>query len=264
MTLTVTFPCSTFGNCSDALKFIYKFINFKMGSFSCHVNKYHSSSFHFEEAVTLLNEDEGKHFTMSDGDVVLADSKRLIIFRKDRVNQVGIFQCNVQSRDDIRIDELFDASFDLGFSTGILFDYKKAFWQSIELLNTYERLNRSHTGLKKIINPAYPAFMAEQVDIFVNPGHQKLTYGMILMAAPEMWFGPESLKYFDEKRLVSFPAAKKVVKCPNGLVHINLFDIEEESYETEFILDLQKRLRSWVDMDNIELELNKKSASMRS
>ena len=79
---------------------------------------------------------------------------------------------------------------------------------------------------------------------------------MSLMAAPEMWFGPGSLRYFEKQRLLSFPDAKKIQQLTDGVIYIELFDWETPDYEAEKILSLQRRFRNWVKMDEIELRLN--------
>jgi hypothetical protein len=154
------------------------------------------------------------------------------------------------------LDELVAGLVKYDLTTACIFDFSKAKWQSEEFIANYEYHKRPHDHLKKITYPNMPPILRTRIDVFQNPGHETLTYTMSLMAAPEMWFGPGSLKYFDKERLLSFPDAKRIQRLPDGVIHIELFDWETPDYEAREILDLQRHFRDWVKMDEIELMLN--------
>lgn len=146
-------------------------------------------------------------------------------------------------------------NFTIAYTTNTL----KAMWQNQIFVHQFDVFKHPYTFVKTKKNfMSSNPIAGDMVDIFYNPGHERMVYGMKLMAAPDMWFGERALMYFDKQKLLSYPNALEIKELENGVVYIKLFDIEEPDWETPEILSLQKHFRAWSNMNEIEKTLRDK------
>ena len=259
MNYTISFPLGVFKTSVEALEFIAGFLNFEIVAIAS--PKSYPEGYDFfdvDESKRLLTQNNDSSFWIADELNHYSEEKRRVVFRKTFAFSTDIFHIKTISRTDFRLAEFLENKVISDLSTICYYDGIKALWQSEISVTNYETFKRPHAHLKKKIDPSLPAILANQIDIFYNPGHHKLTYKMFLMASPEMWFGNQSMIYFEKERLLSFPKALKTEELTNGVIHINLFDPRTADYESETILSIQKEFRQWVRMDEIELKLGKK------
>lgn len=250
MNYWISFPLGAFSSFSDALEFVVPFIRTPI--LSVVAGKSYpdgSTDFDIREVAEALDKNRDKSFALLlDGyDLMSADNK--VMFLKAPVEQLAYFAVTLDVGSLILIDELFVACAGKGLTFGYKYDFQKAFWQSVDLVNTYESHKRSYAHLKTYFEPGVPPVIGHKVDISDNPGRQRLTYSMKLMAAPEMWFGPGCWAYFDRQRVASFPDAEEVRWMGPDLLYVRLFDGTVPDYEADAILHLQERFREWSGMD---------------
>ncbi|SHN30763.1 hypothetical protein [Chitinophaga sp. CF418] len=142
------------------------------------------------------------------------------------------------------------------FNFAMLFDSEKACWQREQFVANFALFGKSLDGRKLISHPHWTDKVGLTVDIRDNPGRHIQTHNMMLMAAPDLWFGPGAWGYFEETDVMAFEGAlKKLIVAP-GTVYFKLFDMHEEDYEAPEILKKQRRFRECTKMDEIEEKLN--------
>lgn len=257
MDIVISFPFNSFQTCADALTFIYPFINIDIiaiwsgKSFSGGYN-----AFEWEDAIEKLKKNDDVFFSLSSEFNNFHEEKNSIMFRKDKNKAAALFFLKLEEEVNIQLEELLIASVKLDFALAYKCDLLKSRWQSEEIIANYEHYKRPYDHLKKIVDPKLPPIIGRKIDISENPGHQKLTYTMNLMAAPEMWFGPGAWKYFDKDLITSFPELKGMRFVSDDIIYIKLFDWNIPDYEAPEILDLQRKFRVWTRMDDIEKELD--------
>jgi hypothetical protein len=255
MKYLISFPLEVFESSGNALAFLYPFI--RVPILSIMSGKSFSGGyedFRLDEAIAALHANKDKTFSIS-ADAVEPDGEEIrMSFHEMPFQNTAYFVLTLEGEDNVDVPAFVAAAAAIGMSFAYKFDYKKAFWQSVELINTYETNKRPYAHLRRLDEPGTPPSLAK-IDISENPGHQRLTYGMQLMAAPEMWFGPGCWKYFDQARVLSFPDAQEVRDLGGGLIYVRLFDWQTPDYEAGKILHLQERFRKWVGMDAVEVHL---------
>ena len=232
MDYSLSFPVDSF-SCAEALEFIGSFAGMPL---------YESASGEYS-------------FTLVSDTYDPLDARNSIRFFKNTVKKIDYFVMSLDDEQYMRLDELMASAGDHGMTFAYKADPIKAIWQSQETVNAYEAGKRPHAHLKKIDDPNGPSFLGPKIDISENPGHQRITYAMRLMAAPEMWFGPGGWAYFDKTRVSSFADAEEVRWLGPDLLYVKLFDWTVPDYEAGHILRLQERFRQWSGMDEVEAQL---------
>jgi hypothetical protein len=251
----ISFPDGSFQGPGSALEFIYPFIRMPIVSIMSGKSfEGGYETFRLEEAVMRLNENRDRSFLLSAETTEPLREENRIDYHRESFKKIQYFVLTLDAENLVDIAGLMLAAGERGMSFAYKYDFWKAYWQSVELINTYQYNKRPYAHLKRLIEPNKPAILA-RVDISENPGHQRLTCYMQLMAAPEMWFGPGCWAYFDRNRVDSFPDAEEVCWLTGDLLYVRLFDWSTPDYETEKILDLQKKFRAWTEMDKVEKEL---------
>jgi hypothetical protein len=258
MKIVISFPIDSFYGSSNALKFIHENLNLKISKITSDISFIGGSEgVIYSDVVNMLDINGDKLFTITLEENENNQGNVRVTFRKDPSKFAELFIVDLEDSNQLNLDAFIINAARFQLSTVCKFDFQKAKWQSEEYISNFIYHKRSHAHLLKISNPNLPPVLKDKVDIFQNPGHQKLTYNMYLMAAPEIWFGPGSLKYFDKNRLLSFPDAEDIQEISNNVLYIKLFDWNIPDYETDRILNLQRGFRQWVEMDEIELKLDK-------
>jgi hypothetical protein len=247
----ISFPDNSFPDSGSALEFLYPFVRMPIASIMS--GKSFDSGyepFQLEDAIARLTEHRDNSFLLSEETTEPLGQENRIVYRREPFH-IEYFVLTLDAEALVDIAGLMVAAADRGMSFAYKYDFWKSYWQSVELINTYEYNKRPYAHLKRLHEPNVPRVLAK-VDISENPGHQRLTYSMQLMAAPEMWFGPGCWKYFDRDRVASFPDAEEVRWLTADLLYVRLFDCNTADYEAGAILDLQKKFRAWTEMDKVE------------
>ena len=135
-----------------------------------------------------------------------------------------------------------------GFNAGYVFDPEDAFWQSVDMVNTYEVFKKPHDHLPKMRNPETGEV---KIDISNNPGRSGLFPGMWLQAAWRMFFGPGAFRHISRERLLAFPDADRLEQLPAGVIFIELFGDPFSAALPENRVR-QKAFREWIGLDELE------------
>lgn len=257
MNYRLSFPYNSFSNVSEAFKFITEFIAF-------HVEGIQSSKskgwieYDYNNIIDFLDKSDLDSFNIVSNFSNYLDFKNSITYRRLHLHQLNLFAFTLESHANIRFEELLCSAAKKKFTMMLRFDFLKAKWQNERLIDNYKAFNKKFEHLPKIWDDELSPILGEVIDISKNPGHLKETQGIVLMAAPEMWFGPGSWDLFDKRKVMSFPKAVEVKEILPDVVFIKLFDPVESDYEKYEILDIQKKFREWTRMDEIEESLNQK------
>lgn len=134
-----------------------------------------------------------------------------------------------------------------GFNAAYMCDNEDVFWQSTELLNTYEGFGRSHEGLPKVPDETFGGL---KVDIRGNPGARSPFPGMWLQSAWRMWFAGRAFDYLPKERLLEFEGAEVVRALPSGAVFIQLYQDPGACAEPESRA-VQRAFRDWMGMAHL-------------
>jgi len=259
MDYSITFPVNTFADSAAALAFVRPFLHIPFESItSTRAYADGLEPFDPEEALQRLGEKQDTMFRITSETSETAEDRNSVVFNNRRDEKVAHFMLRFENRSDVDLDALVRAAGEKGMTFAYAYDFWKAYWQSVEVINTYQVAKKPYDHLKKKINPKMPPFLRESIDISDNPGHQQLTFSMKLMAAPEMWFGPGCWEYFDRQRVASFPDAQVIEWITPEILHVRLFDAGTPDYEAANILRLQQQFRQWSRMDEVEALLQAK------
>jgi hypothetical protein len=259
MNYRLSLPYNSYSNVSEAFKFIIEFIAFHVEGILASNSK-GWIEYDYNKIIDYLDKSNIDSFNIVSNFSNYLDFKNSITFRRLNLLQLNLFAFSLESHANIRFEELLCSAAKKRFTMMLRFDFLKAKWQSERLIDNYKAFNKNFEHLPKIWDDELSPILGEVIDISKNPGHLKETQGIILMAAPEMWFGPGSWGLFDKKRVISFPKAIEVKEILPDVVYVKLFETDEPDYEKYEILDLQKRFREWTRMDEIEQSLNQASS----
>jgi len=196
--------------------------------------------------------EEVRNFIMVEQNSDGIDFGRKVIFRKNISKDLAILIFTINDINDIKLDYLLDRATHLNFSFAYISDMTKTKWQNEKIISNYQAFGKDYQNLPKIYDKILGPIIGETIDISKNPGHCIETYGIAMMAAPEMWFGPASWEHFDKQKVLSFANFKQTKVIAPNVVYVKLFDHSLNSYETEDIFHLQKIFRDHVGMDDIE------------
>ncbi len=259
MDYSITFPFNTFSDGAAALAFVHPFLRIPFASItSTRAYADGLESFDLEKALQRLGEKQDGMFRITSETSETAEDRNSVVFHNRRDEKVAHFMLRFEKESDVDLDALIRAAGEKGMTFGYTYDFWKAYWQSVEVINTYQVAKKPYDHLKKKINPKMPPFLRESIDIAANPGHQQLVFSMKLMAAPEMWFGPGCWEYFDRQRVASFPDAQAIEWLGPEILHVRLFDAAAPDYEAEGIVRLQEQFRQWTRMNEVEALLRDK------
>lgn len=257
MNIWLSFPYESFYSTTDAFNFIAGFIRFhKEGILSSKEGSDYTNYDQYEIA-EYLNSNNLDTFTLFSNYSKYFEFRNSVTFRRNQLTHLNIFCISIESISGLSFDELLLASSKKGFTMGILYNLSKSHWQNEKDVINYKTFNKPYEHLSKIWDESISPTLGEVIDISKNPGHTMETYGTVLMAAPEMWFGTGCWQYFDKRTVLSFQGAIEIKEVLPHVVYVKLFDWEVPDYESPEILSLQKRFREWTRMDEIEQELNK-------
>lgn len=131
-----------------------------------------------------------------------------------------------------------------GFNAGCRCDDQYQFWESTELINTYEVYNRPYGHLPLMDDEIFE----KKVDVSSNPGRRTAFPGMWLCSCFEMWFGKGFFKYVPKERVQSFPNAKEIKEIGLNAVYLRLHDDIFAAKENKNVLQY---FRDWTGMDEL-------------
>lgn len=248
----LSFPKGVFQGCSEAFKFIVEFIDFPIKAMQYTCSDF--MKYDYNKLIEYLEQNKLDSFRLYSEYPNFMASKNHLSFTQSNIYEFGIDHKNCMD-----FEGLLHFAKKKGFTMMLCFDFDKALWQNERLIDNYKSFNREFEHLPKIWDDTLSPILGELIDISKNPGHWTETQDIVLMAAPEMWFGPGSWKFFDKERVMSFPKAMEIKEILLDVVYVNLFDADEPDYESKEILDLQREFREWTRMDEIEQALSHKN-----
>jgi hypothetical protein len=260
MDFVISFPSTTFVDIADALHFADKYSCFdKQGIPWFENNNSTFLDYVDEDTITKLKSRPKQIFSLVEQFSDSGNYGKQITYRKEKDKALDIFFFDFENLNvDIKLNELLIEAVKRKFSFAYLGDSLKSHWQNQIMISNYQVLNKPYKHLPQKWDRQLSPIVGPIIDISVNPGHQRETYQMRLMAAPEMWFGPSAWQYFDKNAVMSFPHALDIEEVFPDVVNVKLFDPATPDYETSEILSLQKEFRDWVKMDEIEKNLDEK------
>lgn len=110
-------------------------------------------------------------------------------------------------------------------------------------------------GRKYVGDLYYDEFwMADMIDISVNPGRKCATPKMWMGATWRSWHTDQSLRLFGvtEEHVMAFPYGRKLHKDPvTNVIMVELYDDPFDS-ENPVNQEIQRQFRSWMNMDELE------------
>ncbi|MCC6584272.1 MAG: hypothetical protein IT271_11270 [Chitinophagales bacterium] len=255
--IKISFELNTFKNNAEVISIVKDVILFEITHFySASTN----GRQHFdEESSKELMAASDKLFTLGGNENDDDDFEKVIFRQEHPIFNLETILIAVNKMENINLPLLIDRISYNNFTTAYITNHRKTRWQNEIFVNQFDVFKQPYSFLKRKPNFMSPNPIAgDMIDIFYNPGHERRVYGMYLMAAPEMWFGAEALKYFDKGKLLSFPSFKEARQLKDETVYIKLFDKDEPNWETATILALQKSFREWSNMNGIEILLREK------
>lgn len=257
--VTISFNAGTFKNAADAFSFIVDYLPFppkairSVRSFSEGYN-----DFSRDKIIECFNENNDSAFTIADDVYLYEDELNSLFYREDFNKYVQYFIFSFETLNRIWLSYLITSVHKKGFTVAYYtHKYKTQYQDQIFFDEFMKQRPASALELKMHWDPVYSEIYNEEViDIFQNPGHQIMTYGTWLMAAPEIWFGKQAWKFFKKELVSSFTNAIEIEEPEEDLVYVKLFDAETADYETKEILNLQSGFREHIEMNRIEKELD--------
>jgi len=260
MDIRISFPLGTFKDSGAAFLFIHDVVKFDINVISSVTSFPDGDWFsNVDDVATDLSTNNDHIFDLHDGKNIDDHgmvSVNAVVFRREPYYNLEVFAIGLKEVEKLDYERLIKKSAECGFTTIIGMDFLKAKWQSERFVQNYITFGKPHEHLDKMEDLVLGKSFGPVIDISKNPGHEIQTYEMCLMAAPEMWFGPGSWKYFDKKLVSTFPNGIEVNEILPDVVYVKLFDWTTPDYETPEILALQKKFRKWVKMDEVEANLN--------
>ena len=258
MELMISYELNTFKTVTDAIIFAIQHLNFEPIAISS-PKSFRGGYQSFEKNMILkkFQSNNDSDFIIADDFYSYHDEINSVLYREDHLHFLQFFIFKFEVLDDKWLNKLIEDADKLGFFLAYLTDRKKALWQNEIFIHHYVQANKSHTNFTTYWDPILsPIVKQEIIDISKNPGHDKMTFGTWIMAAPEIWFGKKSLKYFEKEKIKSFDNAIKIEEISPDLLHVKLFNVDALDFENPEILKLQSSFRTWTEMDRIENELD--------
>lgn len=255
--IKISFELNTFKNSSEAYNMVKDIFSFKITHFYT-TSKNVAQDYNEIELINFLK-NNNDNFFMLGGEIKEDDFEKIIFKREHPIFNLECVSINVRRLEDVNFDLLINRIQDNNFCTAFITNNEKSRWQNQIFVNQFDIFNRPYTFVKR-----KPNFMSsnqsagDMIDIFYNPGHERIVYGMQIMAAPEMWFGKKALELFNKNDLLSFRNAIEIKELENGVIYVKLFDFNELDWEIPKILNIQKEFRTWSRMDEIESILREK------
>lgn len=257
MNIRISFPYEAFESTVEAFKFIDSYINFYKGGILT-TSRSGFLNYNYSEIIKYLDKTSARSFNLVSNNSSTLEFNNSVTFRREQSKELNMFAFTIEDITKLKFTELIYASAEKKFTFCFLFNFDKCHWQNERVIDNYKVFHKPYEHLPKVWDDELSPVLGELIDISKNPGHLQETYQFVLMAAPEMWFGPGSWKVFDKKIIVDFPEATEIKEILNDVVYIRLFDWKTADYEDFEIIKLQKDFRKWTKMDTIEEELNKK------
>lgn len=258
MNIILSFPFDSFKDTSEAFLFIDEFASYYKKGILSSKSPDGFIEYDLKEITNYIESNRLDSFNLISNYSLYFEFINSITFRRSYLNQLNVFSFSLESISNIKLKELIESSAEKMFSTLFIYDALKSAWQNEIVISNYKTFNKKFDHLVRIWDDELSPALGELIDISQNPGHLKETYSMVLMAAPEMWFGPTSMIYFDKENFKKFPKANKISEITSNVLYIKLFDWSIQDYENQDILNLQQNFRKWTKMDEVENELNRK------
>lgn len=258
MNIVLSFPYESFKGTSEAFNYILNFINFNIEGILSPREYQGFVKFDLDEIIKYLDNNKLDTFNIISNYSINFDFKNSVVFRRSKNKDLNIFICSIEEQNGINLSNLIKSAKEKNFTMGLLYDSSKTKWQNEKIITNFKTFNKPYEHLPKIWDSKLSPMYGEIIDISKNPGHICETFQIVLMAAPEMWFGPGSWKFFDKSLVESFPDAIKINIIFPDVIHVKLFNYTALNYEIIDILTLQRRFRDWIKMNEIEEKLNKK------
>ncbi|MBW8683462.1 hypothetical protein [Chitinophaga rhizophila] len=260
MRFEISFTIGTFQTAADAYQLVKPHVKGPV--------KVIKSAFAFHEGKSLvqagdilksLSSDKEDWFSLHAGElseITEYPDMNSVAYWRDETYATEIIRVILLDDDFFNLEGFIFAASQRKFNFAMLFDSSKACWQREQFVSNFELFGKSLEGRKLIAHPYWTDKVGLTVDISSNPGRHIQTYNMLLMAAPDMWFGPGAWGYFEERDVMSFAGAINTLVVAPGTIYIKLFDRFAEDYEAPSILEMQTKFRAHTKMDAIEEKLN--------
>jgi hypothetical protein len=253
--IKLSFNSGSFKNGAEAFSFIVNYLPFaprfikSTKSFSEGYN-----DFNKEKVSERFEENDDFAFTITDDLYIYEDELNALFYREDAIKFVQYFIFSFETLNELWFKTLVDAAHKKGFFEAYYtHKYKTQYQDQIFFDEFMKAKPASDLVLKMHWHPIYSEIYKEEViDIFQNPGHQLMTYGTWLMAAPEMWFSKQAWQYFSKERIIALDKTVEVRELAEGLLYVKLFDATIADYETKEILTLQAYFREHSGMNEVE------------
>ncbi|WP_126244405.1 hypothetical protein [Chitinophaga rhizosphaerae] len=255
---TISFPEEQLPQSGEVLKLVLKHLPFqpvRMLSplFAPSYTRFNKKK--IDEYIETMNSVDENKFWLEEGEGIdpfeEVSTTHSFSFNWDKSNKVKILTFRYPEDVKPNAQSLLDV-FQVPFTFAFVTDSSKIKWQNEKFIKNYIAHGRPYQHLKLEQTSQLAQVYGPMIDITENPGHEAIVLSMDLMAAPEMWFGPLSQPYFDRKLLLSFPDAIHIDLLCDETVYVNLFDVETSDYELAEILELQRKFRKWVRMNEVE------------
>lgn len=256
--LTLSFNIAAFLNLDEAIEFAVNHIPFVPQTMTSSKSFIEYHKFDKVKMQQQLRQNQDKVFAIADDYYSFADEKNKVSYFRDESLNLIAFYFSLENFESDWLHSICVEANNRGLFLGFLNDSEKSLWQSEILIDNFIYEGKSYDNLKTIWHPVLsPIFDCKIIDIFLNPGHSKMTYTTWLMAAPQMWFGKAAWQYFNKADILTFTKAIKIEEINDQLLYVHLFDVDSADYEGDEILKLQSEFRHVSKMNDIEMKLDK-------
>lgn len=252
MKFSISFPGTTsFKSWAEVLEFSLSVLYFVPKTI---INQdFEYELFEKNEAINMLNTYKRNHLTIADDFYFWHDEKNMLTYQDaDNYTNTQCFSFWGETINSEILNDIIGKAHKKDFFMGYYYNPLNTLNQNEEIVSNLEIQNIPHDHLPKKWDPVLEK---EVIDTFQNPGHERLTYGTWIYAAPEMWFGKAAWQYFDKEKLKKYTKAVDIRELEEDLVYIKLFDPYSPDYETKEILELQADFREYSEMNRIEKDL---------